>query len=78
MAQDPCPHCGHTTTTAGSRLWTPDELAVRWDVPAHSIRRMIRTGLLASQRIGPFHKVPGAEVDRFERCEPPEQLRKTA
>lgn len=66
MAQDTCPHCGRSDTSAGTRLYSPQELAQRWDEDEVNIRKWIRLGYLRSQKIGPYHKVPGQEVDRFE------------
>lgn len=68
-----CPHCGHPDN-AGTRLWTPDELAHRWEKPAPRIRGWIRDGLLSSQRIGRHHYIPSLEVDRFEAATPPTEV----
>lgn len=63
---DACPTCGRPDRSAGTRMWTPDELAARWDKPASRVRWLIRKGYLHSRPVGPFQYIPGGEVDRYE------------
>ena len=77
-----CSQCGQRTdgTSPGTRIWTPDELAVRWDVQAEQIRYWCKTGVLPHQKIGDYYRIPGVVVDRWERCMPLEDstTRRTA
>lgn len=58
------------TTAEDTRLYTPNDLAARWQIPVHRIREWTRDGILRCQHVGPYIYVPAQEVARFEACEP--------
>lgn len=48
-------------------MFSPETLAVRWEMSTKTVRRMIWSGKLRHCKIGNLVRVPAAEVQRFER-----------
>ena len=48
------------------RPFTPESLADRWECSAEKIRKMVRSGEIASFKLGKLIRIPAVEVERIE------------
>lgn len=51
------------------RPFTPESLAMHWDVSAASIRNMCQSGELRHFRVGRLYRIPAAAVEELEECQ---------
>ncbi|WP_196223491.1 helix-turn-helix domain-containing protein [Roseibium sp. RKSG952] len=48
---------------------TPEQLAVRWQCSANTIRKLISTGKLDAYRVGKkLLRIPTSAIEEYEKC----------
>jgi excisionase family DNA binding protein len=50
----------------GSKPFSPETLAERWDCSAEKVRQMVHRGELPGFRLGKLIRIPAIEVERYE------------
>jgi excisionase family DNA binding protein len=52
-----------------ARPFTPETLAVRWDVSPTTVRNLCQAGELAHFRLGRQYRIPAKTVEEIEQCQ---------